>query len=110
MWENGDRESYASLSTEAADAPPGSDGLLWAPHLMRQIQADVYGQKVETVEVEENAAYGAAIMAGVGAKAWPSVDAACDTVIRVAGNVSRIPRILRRWRRRTRPIAASIPR
>jgi xylulokinase len=154
--ENGHRESYASLSTEAANAPPGSDGLLWAPYLMgertphldpeargilvgltashtrshvirailegvafslrdtfsifreievpaktirlggggaksalwRQIQADVYGQRVETVEAEEGAAYGAAILAGVGAKAWPSVDAACEAVVRVAGNVS----------------------
>jgi xylulokinase len=56
--------------------------------LWRQIQADIYGQPVETVEAEEGAAYGAAILAGVGAKAWPSVDAACDAVVRVAGNVS----------------------
>jgi xylulokinase len=56
--------------------------------LWRQIQADIYGQPVETVEAEEGAAYGAAILAGVGAKAWPSVDAACDAVVRVGGNVS----------------------
>ena len=56
--------------------------------LWRQIQADIYGQPVETVEAEEGAAYGAAILAGVGAKAWPSVDAACDAVVRVAGSVS----------------------
>jgi xylulokinase len=56
--------------------------------LWRQIQADIYGQPVETVEAEEGAAYGAAILAGVGSKVWPSVDAACDAVVRVAGNVS----------------------
>ncbi len=56
--------------------------------LWRQIQADIYGQQVEIVEAEEGAAYGAAILAGVGAKAWPSVDAACDAVVRVAGSVS----------------------
>jgi xylulokinase len=56
--------------------------------LWRQIQADIYGQPVEAVEAEEGAAYGAAILAGVGAKAWPSVDAACDAVVRVAGKVS----------------------
>jgi xylulokinase len=55
--------------------------------LWRQIQADVYGQPVEIVAAEEGAAYGAAILAGVGAKAWPSVDAACDAVMRVAGSV-----------------------
>jgi xylulokinase len=53
--------------------------------LWRQIQADVYAQSVETVAVEEGAAYGAAILAGVGAKAWPSVDDACEAAVRVAG-------------------------
>jgi xylulokinase len=52
--------------------------------LWRQIQADVYDHEVEIVEAEEGAAYGAAILAGVGAKIWPSVDAACDSVVRVA--------------------------
>ena len=149
-------DSYEMLTAEAAKAPPGSDGLLWAPYLMgertpyldptargmlvgltashtrahvirailegvafslrdtftifhdievpvktirlggggaksalwRQIQADIYGRQVEIVEAEEGAAYGAAILAGVGAKAWPSVDAACGAVVRVAGNMT----------------------
>ena len=59
--------------------------------LWRQIQADVYGQEVEIVEAEEGAAFGAAILAGVGAKVWPSVDAACDSVVRVVERVSPIP-------------------
>jgi xylulokinase len=50
--------------------------------LWRQIQADVYGREVGTVEAEEGAAYGVAVLAGVAAGAWPSVDAACDAVIR----------------------------
>jgi len=52
--------------------------------LWRQIQADVYGHKVEIVAAEEGAAYGAAILAAVGAKVWPTVDAACTAVVRVA--------------------------
>jgi xylulokinase len=56
--------------------------------LWRQIQADVYGHEVEIVAAEEGAAYGAAILAGVGAGAWASVDEACDKVVRVA---SRVP-------------------
>ena len=56
--------------------------------LWRQIQADVYGHEVEIVEAEEGAAYGAAILAGVGAKMWPSVDAACSDVVRVATKVA----------------------
>jgi xylulokinase len=62
--------------------------------LWRQIQADVYGREVETVEAEEGAAYGAAILAGVGAKIWPSVDAACNLAVRIA--------------HRVRPIAANV--
>lgn len=56
--------------------------------LWRQIQADVYGREVEIVAAEEGAAYGAAILAGVGAGAWSSVEQACDAVGRVA---KRIP-------------------
>jgi xylulokinase len=55
--------------------------------LWRQIQADVYGHEVEIVEAEQGAAYGAAILAGVGAKFWPSVGAACDAAVRVAKRV-----------------------
>jgi xylulokinase len=56
--------------------------------LWRQIQADVYGQPVEIVAAEEGAAYGAALLAGVGAGFWPSVDDACDAVVRVAHSTS----------------------
>jgi xylulokinase len=59
--------------------------------LWRQIQADIYGHDIEIVEAEEGAAYGAAILAGVGAKVWPSVDSACSTVIRVATRVKAEP-------------------
>ncbi len=59
--------------------------------LWRQIQADVYGQEIEIVEAEEGAAYGAAILAGVGAKLWPTVDAACSAVVRVAQRVRSQP-------------------
>jgi xylulokinase len=52
--------------------------------LWRQIQADVYGQPVETVAAEEGAAYGAALLAGVGAGIWRTVDEACGSVVRAA--------------------------
>ena len=149
------RDPHERLSEEAASAPPGADGALWAPYLMgertphldpharaalvgltashtrahiirailegvafslrdtltifkemkvpvetirlggggarsslwRQIQADVYGRPVEIVEAEEGAAYGAALLAGVGGGLWPSVDAACDAVVRVASRI-----------------------
>ena len=153
------RDSYETLTAEAARVAAGSDGLLWAPYLMgertphldseargmlagltashsrahvvrailegvtfslkdtftifeemnvpvksirlggggaksklwRQIQADIYGHEVEIVEAEEGAAYGAALLAGVGAKIWPSVDAACKAVVRVADRVRPNP-------------------
>ena len=53
----------------------------------RQIQADIYGREVKTVEAEEGAAYGAGLLAGVAAGAWPSVDAACDAVVRIASTI-----------------------
>jgi xylulokinase len=59
--------------------------------LWRQIQADVYGHVVEIVEAEEGAAYGAAILAAVGAGMWPSVDAACQAAVRVASRVTPQP-------------------
>jgi xylulokinase len=63
--------------------------------LWRQIQADVYGQSVATVQAEEGAAYGAALLAGVGAGVWPSVDAACDAVVRVAHQTPADPGTVR---------------
>ncbi len=56
--------------------------------LWRQIQADIYGQPVETVDAEEGAAYGAAILAGVGVKTWSSVDEACESTVRVAEKIT----------------------
>ncbi|MFL6282554.1 MAG: xylulokinase [Pyrinomonadaceae bacterium] len=149
------RDTYERLCEEAASAPPGSDGVLWAPYLMgertphldpnaraalvglnashtrahvvravlegvafslrdtfeifkemnvpveairlggggaraplwRQIQADVYGRAVELVETEEGAAYGAALLAGVGARAWDTVDDACAATVRTRATV-----------------------
>jgi xylulokinase len=154
----GNGTSYDALMKEAAAAPPGADGLLWAPYLMgertphldpnargalvgltaqhtrahvirailegvafslrdtftifrdlgvpvksirlggggarsalwQQIQADIYGMPVELVAADEGAAYGAALLAGVGARVWPSVDAACVASVHVANRVNPI--------------------
>ena len=157
--EEDSRDPYDRLTEEAASAPAGADGALWAPYLMgertphldpnaraalvgltashtrahvvrailegvafslrdtfeifremnvpvgtirlggggarsslwRQIQADIYGREVEMVEAEEGAAYGAALLAGVGGGIWPSVDGACGAVVRVADRVTPEP-------------------
>jgi xylulokinase len=151
--------SYEQLADEAALAPPGADGVLWAPYLMgertpyrdpnirggliglsahhtrahviravmegvafslrdaftifselqvpveqirlsgggarsplwRQIQADIFGHRVETVQTEEGAAFGAALLAGVGAGFWKTVDEACSTIVRVADSIEVRP-------------------
>jgi xylulokinase len=57
----------------------------------RQIQAEIYGRTVELAVAEEGAAYGAALLAGVGGGAWASVDAACGAVIRIASRVAPDP-------------------
>ncbi|HXM36926.1 MAG TPA: FGGY-family carbohydrate kinase, partial [Pyrinomonadaceae bacterium] len=148
-------DPYELLCAEAATAPVGADGLLWAPYLMgertphldpharaalvgltashtrahivrailegvgfslrdtftifaemnvpvetimlggggarsplwRQIQADVYGRTVQLAEAEEGAAYGAALLAGVGSRVWPTVEAACAQAVRVEHEV-----------------------
>ena len=61
----------------------GARGALW-----QQIQADVYAHEVEILKAEEGAAYGAAILAGVGSGIWKSVDEACDATVRVAKAVT----------------------
>jgi len=52
--------------------------------LWRQIQADVYGQPVELLAAEEGGAFGAALLAGVGAGEWPSVESACAATVHIA--------------------------
>jgi xylulokinase len=156
-------DPYRRLIAEAATAPAGADGVLWAPYLMgertphldpharaalvgltashtrahvirailegvafslrdtltifsemsvpvetirlggggarsalwQQIQADVYGRSVELVEAEEGAAYGAALLAGVGGGVWASVDEACANSVRIRMVVEPVPESVR---------------
>jgi xylulokinase len=52
--------------------------------LWRQILASVLETELVTVNAVEGAAYGAALLAGVGARVWPKVATACKQVIKVA--------------------------
>ena len=56
--------------------------------LWRQIQADVFGQDVVTINAEQGPAFGVALLAAVGAGAYKNVQEACAATIRV---VSRTP-------------------
>ena len=47
----------------------------------RQLQADVYGHKVFTINAEEGPAYGVALLAMVGTGAYRKISQACDRAI-----------------------------
>ena len=59
--------------------------------LWRQILADTLEAELVTVNTTEGAAFGAALLAGVGAGVWPDVDAACAETIFVRDRVSPNP-------------------
>ncbi|NJD02321.1 MAG: xylulokinase [Ruminiclostridium sp.] len=64
--------------TEVRASGGGGRSPLW-----RQMQADVFGTEITTVNSSEGPALGAAILAGVGAGIYGSVAQACDAVISV---------------------------
>lgn len=64
----------------------GAKSLLW-----RQILADVFNAELVTVNTTEGAAYGAALLAGVGAGAWRNVPEACQAVIQLTGSTQPRP-------------------
>lgn len=51
--------------------------------LWKQIQADIYGQDVCTINASEGPAYGVALLAMVGTGAYSNVAEACDATIKV---------------------------
>ena len=53
--------------------------------LWRQILADVFETELVTVNTTEGAAFGAALLAGVGAGAWSDVPSACRAAIQITG-------------------------
>ena len=56
--------------------------------LWRQMQADVFGQNVVTINAEEGPAYGVALLAAVGAGAFKNVEEACAATIRVVSRTA----------------------
>jgi len=61
----------------------GAKSKLW-----RQIMADVLGVELVTVNTTEGAAYGAALLAGVGAGFYENAPAACEATIQITGRTS----------------------
>jgi len=52
----------------------------------RQVMADVFGTEIVTVNVTQGAAYGAALLAGVGTGVYATVQEACTRTIRETGS------------------------
>jgi xylulokinase len=72
----------------------GTKGALW-----RQILASVLEAELATVNTTEGAAYGAALLTGVGAGAWTDVPAACATAVKVTGSTCPDPTKVEAYRR-----------
>jgi len=81
---NGDQwradSELAKLDAQVRVAGGGAKSSLW-----RQIVASALGAELVTVNSTEGAAFGAALLAGVGAGAWSDVPSACAATISVTG-------------------------
>lgn len=64
----------------------GSRSFLW-----RQIQADVYGKELVTLRTSEGSAFGAALLAGVGAEIYSSVEESAQEAIQVRERLAPSP-------------------
>ena len=64
----------------------GSRSFLW-----RQIQADIYGKELVTLRTSEGSALGAALLAGVGAKIYASVEESAQEAIQVKESMAPKP-------------------
>jgi xylulokinase len=61
----------------------GAKSLLW-----RQILASVLNVELVTVNTTEGAAFGAALLAGVGVNNWKNTQTACESTISITGKVT----------------------
>jgi xylulokinase len=71
----------------------GAKSSLW-----RQILADVFDAELVTVNTTEGAAFGAALLAGVGAGVWSNVDEACAQTVFVSDSIVPDPRAVETYR------------
>jgi len=72
--------------TQVRASGGGTKGALW-----RQILASVLDAELVTVNTTEGAAYGAALLAGVGAGAWSDVPTSCKAAVKITGSTQPDP-------------------
>jgi xylulokinase len=75
------RDSGLGEITQVRASGGGAKSSLW-----RQILASVLEAELVTVNTTEGAAYGAALLAGVGAGAWKDVPTACRVTVKITGS------------------------
>jgi xylulokinase len=71
--------------TQVRASGGGTKSALW-----RQILASVLDVELVTVNTTEGAAYGAALLAGVGSGCWPDVPAACNASVKITASTQPI--------------------
>jgi xylulokinase len=73
----------------------------------RQVQANIYGQQVVTINAEEGPAYGVALLAAVGTGAYKNIGEACGAAIRVVSKTAPQQQAKRRYNK-TYPVYAQL--
>lgn len=53
--------------------------------LFRQLQADIFGKKISSIQIEQGPAFGVALLAAVGDGAYRNIEAACKATVELAG-------------------------
>jgi xylulokinase len=92
------RDSFELIADLGVDMPQvrasggGARSVLW-----RQIQADVSGREMSVINVDEGAAFGAALLAGVGAGVYPDVVSACRQTIKVVHTLAPCAEAMARY-------------
>lgn len=82
-------ELMKSLGTEIRQVRASGGGA--RSELWRQILADVFDSELVVINVTEGAAYGAALLAGVGAGVYKDVAEACRQTIEVVQRTEPVP-------------------
>lgn len=88
------KNAGAGAITQVRASGGGTKSPLW-----RQIMASVLEAELVTVNTTEGAAYGAGLLAGVGAGNWPDVNSACKAVVKITGSVRPDPAQVEAYRR-----------
>lgn len=92
------RDSFELIAALGVDMPQvrasggGARSTLW-----RQIQADVSNREMSVINVDEGAAFGAALIAGVGAGVYSDVVSACRQTIRIVNTLAPQPEAAARY-------------